>query len=662
MNDQNIQQFIERLEFVCGKYADKAAITYLRSNHTKEDFSFREILERVQAARGQFARIGLRPGDRVAIIAPHTPFTVMAGFALAYANITTVLIDAALPPEEMNRLLAFSDVHAVFTTPAKYEVMDQSACDGISVFNLLHEAREYKAFPGSAKSVTRPATVDPDLEIIAILFSSGTTASMKGIMIPYKSVEISRPMFHRLTDSSDNINILFAYPFNHVAGFFVAFQHFLSGCGLGMIEEMDSIKLTKAFHDYQPDFFALVPKFYEIVIQKIRQTVHDKGIVTEKMFYLLLGFSRLLRKNFGINVGKYLFKSVLHQVFGERLFGLGTGGAMCRADTASFFLDLGIGIWANFYALTETYVPAIVTGIFDRYPAGTEGKAGRFDGIDVKIHAPDENGVGEVRIKTILIMKGYFREPEQTVAAFDGDGYFITGDLGYIDRKSYLHITGRIKEAIHMQTGKKVAPSDVDSFYGGILPNVAIASCGVPGKDEAFDEIHLFIESGSLSADGQQEIKKTVTDFSAQTSTLYKISGVHFIDKLPVTSVGKVKRYLLKEAALAKRPASRESSEPGITGGNTESLVLNIITRHAEGQTVTLDSRLEHDLGIDSLTMMEICVNIEGALNTLIAESMGTVETVRDIVTLIESGGASRDVEYNIEDYPLPKKISICGG
>ena len=651
------KEFTERLEYICGKYADKPAITYMRDDDSKDNFTFKEIFKRVQAAREQFTRVGLRPGDRAAIVSPHTPFAVIAGFALAYANITAVLIDAALPPEEINRMLSFSDVHAVFTVPVKYEAIDKTILHDIPTFDLSQSGTEYQMFSNSSKEVLCAPTSDPDLEVISILFSSGTTASMKGIMITYTAVEKSRPMYHKVLGRDTDFSILFVLPFNHVAGYSVAFLYFLSGGSMGMLESADATKISAAFHSYNPQSFALVPRFYEIVKQRVMLNIREKGRFIECTARFLLAISHFSYKFLGFNVGKHLLKGIRSQVFGERITLLGTGASMCNAEVASFFLDLGISIWANYYATTETYVPTIVTGIFDRYPAGTEGRIDRFKGIETKIHEPDENGIGEVRIKTILIMKGYFREPELTAAAFDEDGYFKTGDLGYIDKKGYLHITGRIKEAIHMHTGKKVAPFDVDSLYGGLCPNIALASCGVPCKDGAFDEIHLFIERGGLSADGQNEVRKTIADFSAQTSTLYKISGIHFINKLPLTSVGKVKRYLLKETAVSERSTEREVSAPQKTsGGDVETIVINIVKSHADMQTVTLDSHLQYDLGFDSLTLMEICVDIEGELNTLIAENMGAVKTVRDVITLIESGSTvSRDVAYDIEDYPLPK-------
>jgi len=367
------------------------------------------------------------------------------------------------------------------------------------------------------------------------------------------SVDTSIPV-SGISDESFFLHIL---PITHIAGLIVISVFFFAGADTGMIEDFEATKLQKGFHGINPTHFLIVPRAYEVMEQKIRHEIRSKGVVVEKVFFALHSFCGALYKNFGLNLGKSLFKSVREKVFGNRLFHLASGGALCNKQNMEFFLNMGISSWANYYATTETNIPACATGVFDNYPSGTEGKAVRTDGIDVIIHAPDENGIGEVRVKTKLIMKGYFRDPELTAAAFDEDGYFKTGDLGYIDKKGYLHVTGRIKEAIMLHNGKKVAPSDIDTLYSVINTDTPIASCGVPSGDSSYDEIHLFVEKGELSEEEMQTLKQKLLDFSSNTSTLYQISAIHFIDKLPTTSVGKVKRFQLKETVLAKQTGGK---------------------------------------------------------------------------------------------------------
>ena len=552
MSEQGYRDFASRVEHVCAQYADKTAIVYMRNDGSRTEFAFGKIFEHICAAKEKFADVGLRPGDRAAIIAPHSPYAIIAGLALGCSNITSVLIDTALPTQEINRLLEFSDVRAVFTVSSKYDCLEVSIVTDIPVFNIVTIAEDLIHFEDSATEVKRGATTDPHFDVITILFSSGTTSSVKGVMVTYQSVINSCKLYLINTGLKAHMDYLLVLPFSHVAGYSGTIHHLINGCEIGMIEDVDASKLVKGLTDFQPVFFAMVPRVYELIEEKIRKEINKKGKHAEKTIFRLFTLSAFFRKKLGINIGNRLFKNITYKVYGKNIYGLGTGGTSCKKSTAEFYLNLGLE-WANFYSTTETFVPCVGTGIHDRYPAGTEGYVKRHPGIEIKISAPDENGIGEILVKTILIMKGYFRDPELTAASFDEDGYFKTGDLGYIDRKGYLHVTGRIKEAIMLHTGKKVAPSDVDSLYSEICPDLSIAACGVPNRDSTFDEIHLFIERGELSPDAQQETREKILDFSVQTSTLYQISGIHFIDKLPSTSVGKVKRFQLRELALSER-------------------------------------------------------------------------------------------------------------
>jgi len=548
MDDNSYKDFVDRIDSICTQYANKTAITYLQNNGSKTIYTFEELYKRVRTAKVQFADIGMLPGDRAAIVAPQSPFVFYTVIALAYANITSVLIDSSLPVEEIERLLAISDVRAIFTVPG---ILSESSISTSEVFtfDISKKSIKYDAFDESVNVVSSKKTSDPATDVIAILFSSGTTSSAKGVMIKYAAALETVGKVAYLANIKDDSAFLVVLPMTHIAGFDASLTVLRGGC-IGMIEDVDATKLQKGFMEYNPTHFAMVPRVYEIMEKKIRQEIMSKGKLIEFIVNTLLILSGALRKYLNIQLGRSMFKGIRKKVFGERIYFLGVGGGICDKATAKFFVDLGIEIWTNFYALTETNIPTVATGIFDRYPVGTEGNIKRFNDIDIKIHNPDENGLGEVRVKTSLIMKGYFRDPELTLAAFDGDGFFKTGDFGYLDSKGFLHITGRIKEAILMHTGKKVAPSDVDALYGKLCPEVRIASCGVQRKNKTYDEVHLFIEKGELTPDKQQELQKSIIEFSAQTSTLYQISKVHFIDKIPTTSVGKVKRFLLQEAAL----------------------------------------------------------------------------------------------------------------
>lgn len=538
--------FRKELERISEKYKEKKAIEYMLENGRKRSFYYGEIYQRILSFSDIMKAHGLRTGDRAAILTPHSPYGIITCIACAYWNVTSVLIDASLPEQEIKKLLDVSDVRAVFTTNRFHRMECVKQYSDIPVFNIETEDFSYPVFEGHSCEVKMEQTKDPDEEVIAVLFSSGTTSSMKGIMLTYRSIPIARDIFADLAGLKPDMSYLLVLPFNHIAGFTGAMTYLLTGCTLGMIENVNAGKLQRGLLEFQPSYFAMVPRVYEVMEQKIQQAIKERGKAAEAGFGAMLKFSGFLRKYLGIKVGRKLFAPVLASVFGKNIFGLGTGATPCKESTAEFFLNMGIE-WANLYAATETGVPIAATGVHDRYPVGTVGNIKREKRIEVRIKNPDENGCGEICVKSPLLMKGYFRDPELTKKAFE-DGYFKTGDYGYIDKKGYLYVTGRMKESILLHNGKKISPADIDAIYQKIVPEgCAVASCGMKCQGHEYDEIYLFVERQSDCAATEKEIKASILEYSARTSENYRVRHIQFIDQIPCTSVGKVKRYLLKE-------------------------------------------------------------------------------------------------------------------
>lgn len=660
-------EFQQKVKEIIEKYSTKTAISYMKNNGKDETITFREIGDFIHNAEEEFEEMGLAKGDRVAIISPHSPYAVFTGMALTYSGITVVLIDAALPQEEIERLIKFSDVRAIFTISRIYD-----AFNGICNIPCFSLEQGLKLVPFDAeknKCHDLSPTKDPEEDVIAILFSSGTTDQMKGIKVTYKSVLKAREVFVRLAGLEDYMKYLLVLPFNHIAGFTGAMTYFLTGCELCFIEDVNPSKLANGLLHFQPHYFAMVPKVYEVMEEKIRAKIHEKGKAVEGAINLLMKLSGFLRKHFGINIGRKLFNGIISQVFGENIFGIGTGASPCKKSTAEFYLNLGLE-WSNLYATTETSVPIVATGIYDCYPADTIGNVNAHPEIQVKIGNPDENGVGEILVKSELMMKGYFRQPELTEEVFDNE-YFKTGDYGFIDKKGYLHMTGRIKESIVLRTGKKVSPADVDEYYSSRLPDIELASRGITNEKEAYDEIHLFIEDKSYSLTEKENILKKIQEISRQAPGMYKQESVHFIQQIPKTTVGKVKRFSLdipnrqeitqsKDTMIvANETTNYENKKSGSYVNSPSEQVYEIISRLNPNSVEVLDSSLslKKDLGFDSLSLFELYVEIESATGINVTDKMQGEPTVGDIVKILDKKDRSSHVStYDIDRFPLPKR------
>lgn len=651
------EEFNKRVNSIVEKYGDKTAITFMRENDKQDKLSFYQVKQFIESVEILLNKAGIKRGDRVAIMMEHSPYPVLIGLSLAYLNVTSVLIDASLPKQEKEKLLLLADVRAFFTSKAQLEEISEDIVKVIPGF-FVDEWNIMKLNNSVDKCVEK--TTDSELDVIAILFSSGTTDQMKGIKTTYSSVLKAREVFVRFSGLKDYMNYLLVLPFNHIAGFTGAMTYFLTGCELGFIENVNSNKLQEGLINFQPYYFAMVPKVYEVIEQKIRAKIHEKGKVIEFYINILLGLSGLIRKYLGINIGRKVFAGITQQVFGKNIYGIGTGASPCKESTTKFFLNLGLE-WSNLYATTETNVPIVATGIQDRYSVGTIGKVDRHPEIEVKIINGDKDNVGEIAVKSELIMKGYFRQPELTAMAFE-NGYFKTGDYGFIDKKGYLHITGRIKESIVLRTGKKVSPSDVDEYYLERVKNINLASRGIVNEKEKYDEIHMFVENKEYSEREKKRIIDALKDNSKKAPGMYKIDKIHFVNKIPITSVGKVKRFCLDISKAEEIKKSEGEEKTRVSFSNTDNIdvivsqIIKNILNMTDDVKFSQDAKIKADIGLDSLNCFEMCVAIEENFGVSIENKLSENITIKDIVNYIKQGRDEFvDKASDASKYPLVK-------
>ena len=627
---------------VC-QQAQKTAIVYLRDSgeHTHLTYHFlNEAAERIGKALRQ---TGIQAGDRVAIAAPSSPFAILAGVALACMHCTAVLIDATLPPVEIEKLLAEADVSAAFFDESVAASVSPEALRDIPVF-AVDDTAAYPLLPVGARRARACRRNDQDEELIAIIFSSGTTDKMKGICIPHATVTHSLDIYRQLTGVTANDKYLLVLPFNHIAGFSNALQYLLLGCELDMLEGGSTSRLAQAFLDFQPTFFALVPRVFEIIRQRILAEAAAQG--RQRAFLALLSVSRFFRKRLHWNLGPLLFRRVRAQTFGANMTGLGVGATPCKQETADFFLALGYH-WANFYSSTETGVPAVATGIRDNYPDDTVGNVNQFKDISVKLRNPDADGVGEILIRSPLGMKGYFRAPELTRRTIDADGYIATGDLGRIDAKGFLHVTARQKECILLHNGKKIAPFDIEALYKKQLgESVELVCCGVANPKTGCDDLHLFLEGdASALTDTLQHLRQ----ISSMMPTTYQIAAFHVVEHLPRTSIGKIKRLALKQsAAVAAAPAAQPEQ-----GRRSVWDILRSVTHQPVVEEPAL--RLREDLQLDSLNLFELFVLIQESWHIDLSGRLGELNTVSDLISLLTRAEVSASEPAHAQpakDYP----------
>lgn len=646
------EDYREKQSAVFKNYGKKMAIACVGDNAIEREITYRELLEMANKIIAFLQGIGLRRAQRVAVISPPTAEAVVLNMALAYGGYTNVLIDATLPSVECDKLLRYADVSAIFATETIYSQLDTELKKEIPSIRI-NNSFEYVLFDGCATECKKTSMEPYDEEVVAIVFSSGTTAEMKGIMVTYSSILYAQKYICKYANLSNKDKFLDILPSNHIAGYSSSMSCLLTGTEVGFITEFNAEKMLLGFLHFAPTDFIMVPRVYEVIKNKMEVAINQKPFLMKWYAKTAMKVCGSVRRKTGINL-RFLTKPIWKSVFGQKMRLCGCGTLPCPEEIIRFYLDLGME-FTNVYGATETGFPITAADCNEKYPLKGAGNVKQFEEIDIRICEPDEEGIGEIRLKTPLIMKGYYRDAELTKQAFDEAGYFKTGDLGYIDEEGYLYITGRSKEAIVLHNGKKVSPIDVDKYYQKGAQDMVIASCGI-SISEGYDSIYLFVEKGKHT---EEEVSNAILNLEkmSQNASLYRVEKVLAVDKIPVTSVGKVKRFMLKKYVnnVSFVPGKKcIKNEEEVVGDNPEAILLKLISKYVSEKVVTLESCIKSDLDIDSLSMFELGMDIENKLGIDVVNHWETLETVGDILYK-NVNSKDADKSYVISDFPLER-------
>ncbi|MGE5328270.1 MAG: AMP-binding protein [Deltaproteobacteria bacterium] len=655
-----MKNIINILEENSTKYKAKNALSIQTDSGIYRTYTYEQLFKSTQDYSHKIINSGITEGDRVALIAENSPEWIISYMSILYSKCTPVLLDSSLSQPDLAELIQKSDVRGIMMSPNVRKKLTSAKNIDVPTFNIIDKA---STFAGDNTKLPHdfPPTPDPDTDIIAIIYSSGTTSTAKGVMFSSEGVITTgknNVISNRLTP---NDKLLAVIPLNHIYGFMAKMIcPLLCGASVCFIETMSSENLSKTFLTFKPTAFCCVPRVFEMLGSKINSTVISKGKIVKIIFNALLNICTVLRKHTGINLGKIIFKSV-HKSFGGSFRAFMSAGSILDKETASLFYGLGFDLFNN-YGITETNIP-IAANNYSNYTLDTCGRP--FKGVSVNIREADEHGIGEILVKSPGIMKGYFRDEAATEMAFDSSGWFLTGDLGYFDKNQNLIVTGRIKENIVLDTGKKVAPGDIEKVYTDIAGVSELVVCGVPKNKHSYDEAHAFIVKDKLSNRNSSEIESDIWQITSTLPSHMRISKIHFIDDIQKTSLQKPKRYILKQMALSKGTALQEIKLPNeYSKKETEldsysNIVYELISEFSFSEDIlNQKTRLIEDLGFDSLSVTEFSLQLEDRTGINISSFLKPNITIGEIVEFLNNSEvASNDSIEAISQFPLEKRF-----
>ncbi len=603
---------------------------------TLRTLTYRQLFDGIERYYQVLLRAGYQPGDRIGICGAACPEWHMAFYAISRLGCTCAALDHSYSHEEMVHIAKKARLQGLYLTDATAAVLDDPM-EGVNLYRL-EDGTQTQSCPRAGET----PFANPEAEVL--IFSSGTTSTAAGILHSAESALRSVEMIlHCNYADTDKERFMAFLPNSHIYGLYAqCLAPALHQSSVCYMEELSAACIMGAFGAYHPTIFCGVPKVYELLYSSIQQKIQANraaAFLVRTLHPLCLN----IRRRWGLNPGKVLFSSI-NQGIGGSADILVCGGAPMRPEVADFFFGAGFRVLIT-YGATETSIPTL--GNYGKHL--TTDSCGRpYPGVEMKLSED-----GELLLKNPSQMLGYFDDPERTAEAYTPDGWFRTGDLASLDQRGNVHINGRCKENIVLATGKKVAPDDIEANYAG-LPGVKdFTACGIPcGEDGSYDEVHCFVVQEEQAE--TEAVEAAFRSRSAESPQNMKLHGIHFVPRIPRTALGKPKRYQLRKLLEAKR-TSVEEALSGAPRLNTVEEKVSYVVQQVTGQErFTQESRLKQDLALDSLSAVELCVQLEKLTGVRIDDMLHQDATVGDLM-----GWCSHPetvVRKKLIQYPLTRK------
>jgi long-chain acyl-CoA synthetase len=497
---------------------------------------------------------GFAVGDRAAIIMTNQSKWLVSAYAIFYCGGVLVPLDYKLTPEEHLQLLAHSKASVLIVEYPLWRAIAESKSFARSAMPLvlvteappraeLFGARRWEECQAAGDPEFRPrARTDP----ASIVYSSGTGGRPKGCVMTHENYLEQCIALTSLFPFWPGVRYLSILPTNHAIDFMVGFiGPFTCGACVVHLRTLRPEYVRDAFVRYKITYMTLVPLILKNLEKGLRARFAELTKSKRFMLNTLIRANRgLTRRQPNVEISRRLLKQV-HESFGGELRALFVGGAFTEPSTLQFFYDLGIPV-ANAYGLTEAGT-AVTVNDFKPFRADTVGRA--LPGMEVRIANPDEEGIGEVAVRSKTVMSHYLDDPELTAEAIV-DGWLMTGDLGRLDEAGHLQLSGRKKNMIVTAEGKNIYPEDIENVFEGLAVKefcVFAANYLWPQHTMANEELVIVIR---LEPD--QEVDDALrADIAARNQRLrnYKrISGYLVYDRdFPRTASMKIKRTVLAE-------------------------------------------------------------------------------------------------------------------
>ena len=554
-----------------------------------EEITYGKFREDVVALGTGLTRAFKLKGEKILIIGETTYEWYVSYMAMLGGAGIAVPTDKELPDNELENIIKRSDAAAVILSPRKKDQIKKVAnhCPGVKYLmemysnekidgrfvGLEHVMEEGKFLLDMGCTDYTDIEIEPD-DFAVLIFTSGTTSAAKGVMISNTNLAYNINSVTPYVHLSPDDRLFSVLPLHHTYESTIGFLLPMAlGCSVAVCQGLKHI--AGDMKETQPTAIIAVPLLIESLYKKIIQGIEKSGKSTavKSMISLTNGL-----KNLGIDVKRKVFKDIYANL-GGRLRIVVSAAAPIDGKVGRWLEDIGITFLQG-YGLTETAPIAALTPDWDMR-VGSAGKSVVWD--EIKISEPNEKGEGEIWIKGKTVMLGYYEDEEATAAVMN-DGWFNSGDIGYMDEDGFIYITGRSKNVIVTQNGKNIYPEEIETLLSKVDE---IAESMVYGKEVAGEKELIItarvipdyekIEELHGAGLNEEEVYKVIWEQIRKVNR--KLSNYKTIKKLEIkteqfekTSTMKIKRYaeLAKDTAQTAGAVTAAAAAAGESGAQTD--------------------------------------------------------------------------------------------
>lgn len=606
MSHRDFAGYVDSLE----RYGERVALTR-RAFIAIEHVTFTELANRARQTATFLGSLGVRPGDRVLVVARNSPEWVEL-------LLGTLLIGAVLVPVDATSSLATIERAIEDTRPVCVFDEDRTRVPERAFLRAYALADLAQLIADRPNSSPLPR-LDPDAPAL-IVFTSGTTASPKGVVLSQGNVLSNiEGIRERITVRTD-WRLLSVLPLSHTYELTGTLTVLAGGGGIFYIPQVTPSLIVRGMSEYRINTLLAIPQLLSIMLSRIRQSARDEGRTRQ--------FDAMLRLGAHVPIGarRLMFRPVIRGI-GGHLRLVVTGGAPIPLEVARAWEAMGVRAVQG-YGLTET-APILTVNPLRHHRLDSPGRP--LANVELRI-----SSVGEIEARGPNVFREYWENPEATREAFTEDGWFRTGDVGRL-RHGWLSIEGRLKFAIVRSSGLKVFPEDVElvTETNPVLRDSCVVGVGGVEGEEVVAVV--------ISGESDSTIQRAVDEANAALASFQHIDAWRRwpTSEFPRTRLLKVDRRSVQDWALTV--GAEPPGGPTVTESTADPLC-SIIRRvlNSPVAPVSDDDQLAH-LGLDSLRRLSVVSLLEEQMGVAISDDQMRPDlTVRELRQLVATAPPGR--------------------